>query len=48
MAWMKEDKTEKAPNILLITKRFNEVSDHLATCISIFVQCPLREISFMW
>ncbi|XP_055347134.1 ras-specific guanine nucleotide-releasing factor 1-like [Paramacrobiotus metropolitanus] len=26
MAWMKADKGEKAPNILLITKRFNETS----------------------
>ena len=25
-AWMKEDKKERAPNICLITERFNDVS----------------------
>lgn len=28
MAWMKEDKQLKAPDILLITRRFNEVKQH--------------------
>ena len=27
-AWMKEDKKDKAPNICLITERFNDVSQN--------------------
>lgn len=40
MAWMKQDKGDRAPNILLITKRFNEVRKSLLITLIVLLEYP--------
>ncbi len=39
-AWMKPDKSNKAPHVLLVSKRFNEVSGHTFLGLKVHVQRP--------